>query len=151
MIEETEIKQMIDQLADFRSAKDALDLQEADIIADINARRDTAIAKILTPEIKAQLDEINQAAHVECVALTAEVLDKIDAADTNAAALETAIKNAVARRGATVRGSVLMAVYTKPRVTWDGGGLEGFMVAHPEISAFRRVGEASVSFRAVGK
>jgi hypothetical protein len=41
-----------------------------------------------------------------------------------------------------------MAMYTKPRVTWDSKGIEGFSVAHPEINVFRKVGEPSVSIKA---
>lgn len=41
----------------------------------------------------------------------------------------------------------MMAVWSKGRVTWDGKGLGGYMVAHPEIEAFRREGKPSVSIR----
>jgi hypothetical protein len=37
----------------------------------------------------------------------------------------------------------------KGRVSWDGKSLDGYMAAHPEISAFRKEGEPSVSLRNV--
>lgn len=44
-----------------------------------------------------------------------------------------------------------MAVYNKGRVSWDSSGLNGYMVAHPEITAFRKEGEPSITLRKIGK
>jgi hypothetical protein len=63
------------------------------------------------------------------------------------ALLTNTIKEQIKQTGESVKGTHLMAVYTKPRVTWDTKGIEGFAVAHPEINAFRKVGEPSVSIR----
>jgi hypothetical protein len=71
--------------------------------------------------------------------------------DEDIAGLESAIKADVLAAGATVKGARCMAVYSKPRVTWDGTKLDGYMAAHPEIAAFRKVGEASVTIRVSGK
>lgn len=51
--------------------------------------------------------------------------------------------------GETVRGDALMAVWSKPRVTWDGKILEGYVIAHPELAAARHTGQPSVSIRPV--
>ncbi len=67
----------------------------------------------------------------------------------NIAKLTDEIKTAVIAGSASVKGTYLHAVYSKPRVTWDSKGLEGFMVAHPEIEAFRKVGNPSVSIRKI--
>lgn len=65
--------------------------------------------------------------------------------------LEQAIKEQVIDLGKSVKGAAIHAVYSKPRVTWDSKGLDGFMVAHPEIGAFRKTGQPSVSFRKIAK
>lgn len=78
---------------------------------------------------------------------------EFDAAVANLAAeiavLEDTIKSDVKAIGQTVKGSSLMAVFTKGRVTWDGALLEGFSIAHPEILVARKEGEPSVAIRGV--
>ena len=86
-----------------------------------------------------------------------EALDKIDAEFNERQAevgkqiseLEAEIKLDVINLGSTVKGEFLMAVYNKGRITWDNKGLEGFMVAHPEIVAFRKEGDPSVTLRKI--
>jgi len=63
--------------------------------------------------------------------------------------LEASIKDRVLALGETVKSDTLMAVWTKPRVSWDGKLLEDFATAHPEILPFRHIGQPSVSIRPV--
>jgi len=63
--------------------------------------------------------------------------------------IEASIRDRVLTLGETVRGNVLMAVWSKPRVTWDGKLLDGYAAAHPEILPFRHIGQPSVSIRPV--
>jgi len=49
--------------------------------------------------------------------------------------------------GESVKGSHLQVVYSSPRVTWDTKGLDGYAIAHPEITIFRREGKPSASIR----
>lgn len=72
-------------------------------------------------------------------------------ADINAAAavLEAQAKDAVLQHGATVKADNLMAVYVSGRVSWDDKGLNGYALAHPEITTFRKQGEPSVTIRKV--
>lgn len=72
-------------------------------------------------------------------------------ADINAAAgvLETQVKDAVLNHGATVKADNLMAVYVGGRVSWDDKALTGYMVDHPELARFRKLGEPSVAIRKV--
>ena len=65
------------------------------------------------------------------------------------AALQKSIKRDTIDLGFTTHGRYLMAVWSKPRVTWDSSGLAGYMVAHPEIEAFKKTGKPSVSIRKV--
>jgi len=118
-------EEKLNQLANFRAQIDMLNLQKQE-----------AIDKVLTPEIKAELEAID-----------AEFGDKSEGAKENIAALEAEIKDAVVNQGATVKGEFLMAVYNKARASWDTKGLDGFAVAHPEIRAFQSFGKPSVTIR----
>lgn len=54
----------------------------------------------------------------------------------------------VLTRQETIRGVALMAVYAKPKTTWDGEKLKGFALAHPEVIGCANIAEqGSVSFR----
>lgn len=98
--------------------------------------KQAVIDRILMPEIKQALAEVEAEFNTE--ALDAEI-----------SATESEIKADALACGSTFKGAALMAVYNRPRVTWDNKGLDGYMVAHPEISAFRREGEPSVTIRRV--
>ena len=70
--------------------------------------------------------------------------------ESDVAELKAQITELTLVEQSTLRGQYYMAVYSKPRVTWDTKGLDGFAVAYPEILAFRKEGEkGSVSFRHV--
>ncbi len=62
-------------------------------------------------------------------------------------AAENEVRREVLALKESVKGKTLLAVYMKGRVTWDGKGLDGFAVAHPEIKTFGKEGEPSVSIR----
>jgi len=109
-----------------------------DEVSRLEAKRKEVLDEIvidLAPQIKA----VNEVYDEEREALQSEIHE-----------LDNLIKDSVGNliKG-TVKGEFLMAVYSKPRVTWDGSGLLGYMVAHPEIKAFKRVGKPSVSIRRV--
>jgi len=89
-------------------------------------------------EVKARLAVID--AHAETI-LT-PLRDAI-------AAQELAVREAVVAYGKSVRGGGLQAVFSAPRITWDNKGLSGYAVAHPEITAFQRIGAPSVSIRTI--
>lgn len=122
-----EIKANLNELSELRSMRDL-------IMADKQAMIDG----ILTDEIKAQIAEIEL-----------EFASKIDSVSDSIASLEALIKRAVIEHGASVKGDRLHAVYTRGRVSWDTKALDGYAVAHPELTEFRREGEPSVSIRAV--
>lgn len=121
------IKQMLDRLANYQAEVDALSLIKQD-----------EIDKILTPEIKQAIEDIE-----------AEFALKTEAARMNIDELTGEIKAAVIAEGESVKGEFLHAVYSKPRVTWDGKLLEGYAVAHPEINTARKIGLPSVSIRGI--
>jgi len=123
----TDIIAMLDSLADLRAAPDAIRLQ-----------KDALIDTILTPEIRAQLAEIE-----------AEFAPKLQAAQDAAEMLETAIKAEVIANGATVKGAHMMAVWNKGRVSWDGTKLDGMMSLIPQLKDARKEGAPSITIRKV--
>ena len=123
----TTIEHKLDALADLQSQKDVISLQ-----------KQAVIDSVLTPEIRQKLADID-----------AEFAGKSEFVDAEIARLTDSVKTEVLLNGATVKGNFLMAVYTKGRETWDGKGLAGFMVAHPEMEKFRKVGEPSISIRKI--
>jgi hypothetical protein len=92
----------------------------------------------IPPEVANALTDIA----IEYGPKEATVTDKI-------AELEEAVKQVVLTEGTTVKGGALQAVYAKPRVTWDTKGLDGLIVAIPELMRFRKNGQPSVSIRKV--
>lgn len=124
---ENEIRTKLDELADLRAASDAIALQKQALI-------DT----ILTQEIKDKLFDID-----------AEFKEKATTVTEKAEALEAEVKAAVIAHGSSIKGTFLVAVWTKGRVTWDAKLLDGFALAHPEIAAARREGDPFVIMRGV--
>lgn len=71
--------------------------------------------------------------------------------DEQIATLEVDIKAGVMSAGFDATGSIYRATITPGRVTWDGRGLDKYAVAHPELSQFRRQGEAYVTIAPLRK
>ena len=67
-------------------------------------------------------------------------------ADAEKAALEDEIKRAVVELGVSVEGENVKATFVKGRLSWDGKGLEGYAVAHPEVMVFQKQGSPYVRF-----
>ena len=122
---EAEIKQELDKLAEYQSQRDATLLEKQELIE-----------QIYTDEIKARIAEIE-----------AEFVSKTEAVNENISSLEEKIKKAVIENGASVKGSFLHAVFAKGRVSWDTKSLDGYATAHPELLSFRKEGEPSASIR----
>ena len=100
------------------------------------AEQKTLIDNLIPPEIKMQIMDVES-----------EFDDKLNQVNENINSLESTVKEQVKAFGQSVKGELIQAVWSKPRITWDTKGLEGFLVAHPEIKAFRKEGEPSVSIR----
>lgn len=63
--------------------------------------------------------------------------------------LEDMIKRFVLKRGKSLKGEFLQAVYSKGKTTWDTKALDGYASVFPEIVRFKKTSAASVSIRAV--
>jgi hypothetical protein len=95
-------------------------------------------AQILTPELQQALADID-----------AEMNTSLSALQDGINNLTAEIKDDVLKGNSTVKGNYLMAVWNKGRISWDTKGLDGFAIAHPEMAAFRKEGEPSVTIRKV--
>ena len=104
----------------------------------VRLEKEKLIDSVLTPEIRKQIADIE-----------AEFADKTMVVTADIQAIEAEIKQEVVSGGETVKGDYLMAVYAKGRVSWDTKALDGYAAAHPEVAQFCKVGDPSVSIRAV--
>jgi len=121
------IIQKLDTLAEYEAQRAYLELKRKELI-------DT----VLTPEIKARLDEIE-----------AEFTPQFETVDTNISTLTDEVKADVITAGMSIKGAHLQAVFSKGRISWDTKALDGYAAAHPEIAPFRKEGAPSVSIRGV--
>jgi hypothetical protein len=117
--------ELLDQLAKLNA--DLLELAE---------QRERALRAIIPEEIRYELDEVAEAWDLRMGAL-----------DVERKSLELAVRADVLGKKDTVKGATLFAFYTAGKVTWKTDGLDGYAVAHPEILAFRSVGEPFVTIR----
>jgi len=125
-----------------QNAKDILEkLTELYAQRDLlHIAHDEARDAVIPEEVEAALADVD-----------AEFTPKLDAIDQKIASLEEDAKAAVLSEGATVKGNVLQAVYTKGRVSWDNKKLEGLMMIVPQLEGARSVGQPTVSIRKIGK
>lgn len=119
------VVEMLDKIADYRFQ-----------IEIYNADCDRKIAELIPQEIKDAMEAINHATFAEVANLTAEITK-----------LEAAIKGQVLVIKDTVRGHLLMAVYSKGAASWNNDKLEGYAEAHPEVLKFKNPSKPSVSLR----
>jgi len=124
---ENEIRAKLDQLSEYQAQRDLLAMD-----------KQTLIDKIITPELKAQIAEIES-----------EFAPKFDTIDATISECEAGVKSGILELGNSIKGERLHAVWSKGRVSWNTKGLDGFAKAHPEIESFRTQGEPSVSIRKV--
>lgn len=116
----------LDHFADLRDQQAILNLKR-------NELRDVVLAPITL-----QLAEID-----------AEMAPMFENVGTALQDTELRVKSFTLEAGASIKGDRLMVVYAKGRTSWDGKRLDGYATAHPEITAFRTVGDPSVSIRNV--
>lgn len=123
----TKLAASLNELSDLQAKKDVLRI-----------KRDEELDAILTDEQREKVGQIE-----------AYYNTGIDATNVDITMLTDSVKQGILAHGSTVRGSFLMAVRIKGRVSWNSKGLEGFMVAHPEIKAFRKEGKPSCTIRKI--
>jgi hypothetical protein len=99
-----------------------------------------AICRQLDPETAERVQAIVREFDEREAQLTAEI-----------AQAEVAIKSYVLETGAGAHGTYLQAIIVAPRITWDTKAMQVYSTLHPEVLAYRKVGEPSVQIRARGK
>lgn len=122
-----EIAQKLERLSDLYAARESLESEKRELIAEV-----------LTPDQVARLDEIEE-----------EFSQKEEAASAAIGQLEEEIKDNTLSYGNTVKASSFLAVWSKGRVTWDNKGLSAYAQVHPEVLDYRKEGKPSVSIRRV--
>ena len=110
-------------------------------LAELDAEKQALKDSIMTDELKASLREIDEE--------FAPSYQKLDEEIADPTALRSEIIDETRSLQKSVKGQWLQAVYSKSRVTWDTAGLDGYLVAHPEIAKFRKVGKDSVSIQEI--
>ena len=96
------------------------------------------IDSLITPEIKQAMVDIDEEFAEPVLALNQKIED-----------LTAKIKEQVEIIGSTVKGNCYMAVWSKPRVSWDAKRLEGMMSLIPQLKDARSEGSPSVSIRKI--
>lgn len=105
-------------------------------VETLNYEQQARLNSAIPEEIKTKLADIN-----------AEYVEKLLVVSNKIANLETEVRQDVLHIGSTVRGKFLLAIWNKGKTTWDTDGLNGYAVAHPEISIFKKPHEPTVTIR----
>lgn len=137
----------LDQLARLQDFIESYEAVKSDTRQALDAEKQKLIDSVLTPEILKKVEEIKAEFQPKYDLLEND--EKYKAYQAEIETLTAEIKQEVITGGMTVKGSVIQAVYTKGRVTWDTKSLDGYAAAHPEIVQFRKVGDPSVAIRKV--
>ncbi len=118
-----------------------------ELMAEYEDRCDRLV--LLQTEYARRVEAVMAAVKDELDALDHELKPILDTATTLKTEIEAELKTAVLAEGATIKGARLMAVWAKGRETWQTDKLAGFALAHPELLELRKVGEPTVSIRAI--
>lgn len=122
-IEEERITDELNELAELESQLEALE-------AEKQARKE----EILTPEMQARLDAIDE-----------EYSKLTEPLDESISALRTRIKERDEQYRLTVKGSAFQVVWRSGPVKWDDKGLKEYAKTHPEILQYRKEGKGSAA------
>jgi hypothetical protein len=119
-------------------------IEKLDALSEIQAHK-----TLLDIEYDEQRKKILATVQAELDALDIEINPQRNQLSEQYGVLEMEIKADVLAGGSTVHGKYMMAVWSKPRITWDSKQLDGLMIAIPQLAQARREGEPSVSIRKV--
>jgi len=97
--------------------------------------------------IEARRAEIRKPVKDDLLAFEAEIEPELSVMQHEINVCAEQVKQATLLEGKTANGGHYQAVWSKGRVAWVTDKLDGYAVAHPEIKAFRNVGNPSVSIK----
>jgi hypothetical protein len=121
------VEQDLNNLANLEAKIDFLRLKER-----------TDLDELIPAEVQVEIETVKEEYKIETAAVQKKITE-----------LKEQIKTGVLFLGGTVKTEFKQAIWNKGRISWDSKGLQGFEVAHPEISVFKKVGNPTVSFRDV--
>lgn len=112
-------------------------IERAKLLAEraekINYRE--SLRKQILAKVQAELDAVDQEIPMNGI-------------DDRIKVLEDEITQEVLQAGATVKvAGAGMCVYNKGRISWNTEGLDGLMVAVPQLAQFRKMGKPYVAFK----
>ena len=116
---------------------------------EATARRISEQIQAIKAETDGKVKDVYAAIEQRRREIEEEFFGKTDDVDRNIAALEAEIKAEVKVAGQTVKGAHFMAVYVKGRTSWNNDMLDGMIALVPQLEKARKVGEPSISIRAV--
>lgn len=119
-------KEKLNELAEMRAQVDLIALEKKKLIDGL-----------IPPEILQQIADVET-----------EFAPKFESMQKSISAVEEAIKQETIALGTTIHGDLLDAVFASGRESWETKGLDGYMVAHPEIAQFKKKGNPYVTIRA---
>ena len=105
---------------------------------DLDDQKKQGVALILTPELQADLDTLDEKFKPEYERIQGLIKES-----------EALAKEGVIEVGETVKGTFLMGVFNKGRVRWDSKALDGYSKSHPELLEFRKEGNPYASIRGI--
>lgn len=98
-------------------------------------------------EYRAARAAILERVRAELEALDVRFADRIDRTIKTEQRAEEEARRRVLEAGQSIKVAGVQAVYTPGRVSWDNEGLEAYAQRHPEVQAYRRVGQPYVTLR----
>lgn len=98
--------------------------------------RDQLIHALLTEEQREKIREIHE-----------EFDDRLTAVQESRSAAEDTLKVKTLEAGETLSHGPHKAIYNKGRVSWDSKGLDGLLLAVPQLKSLRREGQPFVSIK----
>src|SRR5512138_2188089 len=122
--------------------------EKEDVAGKLTRLADLRAALDLTRmDFESKRQDVLKTVQAELDALESEYQPLMDAAEDNASALESEIKNDVLLTGQSVMTDVYQAIYVRGRVSWDNDGLGHYADQHPEVLRYRKEGNPSVTLR----
>jgi hypothetical protein len=101
-----------------------------------------------TQKLAAILQQLDPDTAERVQAIVREFDDREAQLTAEMAQQEAAIKAYCLETGAGAHGTYLQAIIIAPRITWDNKAMQVYSTLHPEVLAYRKVGEPSVQIRA---
>jgi rRNA-processing protein FCF1 len=98
---------------------------------------------------KMKNDAIPSEVQAELEAIDTEFAPKIKTIEDKLAQVVNKVKQAVLEQGSTLKGNAFMAVWSKPRTSWDTKLLDRLAEKYPEINLAKTKSKPSVSIKQI--